>query len=120
MIPEDLFRLFDEAHSMEELIQNPVSRLWLSYEIDRRQPKWDAVVLTLEQIIANVDPEVSLSGKKTLAWIYKEYIRDYEKALKIYQEISVPPGTLWDIQYCQRRLGKKKEALASSKAALAQ
>lgn len=106
-------RLFDEAHTMEDLIQNPVSRLWLSYEIDRREPKWDAVVLTLEQIIANVDPDVSLQGKKTLAWIYKDYIRDYEKALKIYQEISVPPGTLWDIQYCQRRLGKKKEALAT-------
>lgn len=106
-------RLFDEAHTIEPLVADPLARLWLSYEIDRRAGAWDACVLTLEQIIANKDPEVSLSGKKTLAWVYKDAIHDYEKALKIYQEISVPPGTLWDIQYCYRRLGKKTETFAT-------
>lgn len=106
-------RLFDEAHSVETLMTDPVKRLWLSYEIDRRAGAWDACVLTLEQLIANKDPEVSLSGKKTLAWVYKDAIHDYEKALKIYLDISVPPGTLWDIQYCYRRLGKKAETFAT-------
>lgn len=106
-------RFFDEAHSLEEMIKDPIQRLWLSYEIDRRASKWDACILTLEQLIASKDPEISLSGKKTLAWLYKDCLHDFEKALKIYQEISIPPGTLWDIQYCYRRLGKKKESYAT-------
>lgn len=106
-------RLFAEAHEIETLVKDLVKRLWLSYEIDRRAGNWDGVVLTLEQLVANKDSEVSLSAKKTLAWVYKDCVRDYEKALKIYQEISVPPGTLWDIQHCYRMLGKKKEAFAT-------
>lgn len=104
--------LYQDAHMLETYIKDIVSRLWLSYEIDRRARAWDACILTLEQIIANKDPKVSLSGKKTLAWLYKDCKRDYEKALKIYLEISTPPGTLWDIQYCYRRLGEKAKAFA--------
>lgn len=106
-------RFFAEAHEMEQYIKAPLDRLWLSYDIDRRAGANDACVLTLGQIIANPDPEVSRRGKQTLAGLYKDAIHDYEKALKLYQEISTPPGTLWDIQFCQRRLGLKKEAFAT-------
>lgn len=106
-------RLFEEAHSVESMIPDMIKRLWLSYEIDRRAGQWDACILSLEQIIASKDPEVSLSGKKTLAWLYKDCVRDYEKALKIYLDISVPPGTLWDIQHCYRRLGEKAKCFAT-------
>ncbi len=105
--------MFDEAHFRENLIDDPIKRLWASYNIDLRANKYDGCVLTLEQIIANKDPEISLSGKKSLAWLYKDRIHDYEKALKIYIDISVPPGTLWDIQQCYRHLKRTKEALAT-------
>lgn len=106
-------RLFAEAHEMEQHIPSPLGRLWFSYEIDSRANDWNACILTLEQIMKDPDPEVVLKGKKSLAWIYKDRLRDFEKALKIYREISTPPGTLWDIQYCLRQLGKKQEAQAT-------
>ncbi len=105
--------MYVEAHSCAGLIGDPLERLWAVYGIDLKKGDYNACVLSLEQIIANKNPEASLKGKKELAWLYKDRIHDYEKALKIYQEISVPPGTLWDIQYCFRRLKKTKEAMAT-------
>ena len=34
----------------------------------------------------------------------------YAEAIKLYEDINQPPGTLWDIQWCYRRLGEKKKA----------
>ena len=106
-------RMFVEARTLLEFMKVPLDRLWLTYEIDRREGQWDAVKLTLEQIIANPDPQVSLNGKKTLAWVYKDATREYEKAIKLYEDINQPPGTLWDIQWCYRRLGEKIKAQAT-------
>lgn len=106
-------KMFVEARTLLDFMKAPVDRLWLSYEIDRREGQWDAVKLTLEQIIANPDPKVSLDGKKTLAWVYKDCTREYEKAVKLYEEINQPPNTLWDIQWCYRRLGEKIKAQAT-------
>ena len=107
------FKMFDEARTIVPLIGSPVPQLWMTYEIDIRAEKYDACVLTLETLIANVDPAVSLQGKKKLAWLYKDRIHDYEKAIKLYQDISNPPHTLWDIQECYRRMGKKAQAYAT-------
>lgn len=106
-------RFFAEAHEMEQYVSNAMERLWLSYNIDRNAQAWDACILTLKQIIGGPDAEESRKGKKTLAWVYKDCTRDYEKAVSLYQEIAEPPGTLWDIQLCYRRLGKKTEAYAT-------
>ena len=106
------FQMFDEARIVLPLIEATVPRLWMTYEIDQRAKNYDACVLTLQTIIANVDPAISLEGKKRLAWLYKDRIRDYEKAIKLYQDISDPPRTLWDIQYCYRQMGQKAKAYA--------
>lgn len=107
------FKMYTEAHMLVPLIASTTQQLWMTFEIDIRAGKMDACVLTLETLISNVDPAVSLAGKKKLAWLYKDRIHDYEKALKLYQDISNPPETLWSIQECYRRLGKKPQAFAT-------
>ena len=103
-------QMFDEARSMLPFLKNVVDNLWLTYEIENRADKLPAAQLALEELVAQPDPPVSLAGKKRLAWFHKERTRNYEKAVALYLDISQPPGTLWDLQECYRRWGRKTEA----------
>ena len=103
-------QLFDEARAMLPFLKNLVDNLWLTYEIENRADKLPAAQLALEQIVDQPDAAVSLAGKKRLAWFHKERTRQYDKAIALYIDISQPPGTLWDLQECYRRAGKKLEA----------
>jgi tetratricopeptide (TPR) repeat protein len=103
-------RMFDEARTMLPFLKNVVDNLWLTYEIENRADKLPAAQLALEELVAQPDPPVSLAGKKRLAWFHKERTRNYEKAVALYLDISQPPGTLWDLQECYRRWGRKTEA----------
>ena len=103
-------KMFDEARAMLPFLKNLVDNLWLTYEIENRADQLPAAQLALEQLVAQPDAEVSLAGKKRLAWFHKERTRQYDKAIALYIDISQPPGTLWDLQECYRRAGKKLEA----------
>ncbi len=105
--------MFVEARTLLPYIRNKNANLWATYGIDLAERKYKDCVVSLEGIIADPDPQASLSGKKTLAWLYKDRMAEYAKAIKLYEEISQPPGTLWDIQWCYRRLGEKKKAQAT-------
>ena len=106
-------KMFVEARTLLPFIRNKNANLWAAYGIDLEERKYKDCVVSLEGIIADPDPQASLAGKKTLAWLYKERMGEYAKAIKLYEEISQPPGTLWDIQWCYRRLGEKKKAQAT-------
>ena len=47
------------------------------------------------------------------ARVYKDCLRQYDSAIKLYQQISRPPATLWAIQEAYYRWGKLKESLAT-------
>ena len=103
-------RMFDEARTLLEFLKDPIDSLWLTYEIENRADNLPAAQLALEEIVNNKDPAVALRGKKTLAWFHKDRTRQYDKAIALYLDISEPPGTLWSLQECYRRAGKKLEA----------
>ena len=103
-------KMFDEARTLPEIVKETVANRWMVYEIESRAGELPAAQLALEELVANADPAVSLQAKKTLAWFHKERTRDYEKAIALYIDIAQPPGTLWDLQECYRRAGKKNEA----------
>ena len=105
--------MFVEARTLLPHIRNKVANLWATYGIDLAEHKYKECVVSLEAIVADPDPQTSLSGKKTLAWLYKDRMGEYAKAIKLYEDIAQPPGTLWDIQWCYRRLGEKKKAQAT-------
>ncbi|NLF23515.1 MAG: tetratricopeptide repeat protein, partial [Lentisphaerae bacterium] len=103
-------QLFGEARAMLPFVKNAVDNLWLTFEIENRANQLPAAQLALEGLVASQDPAVSLAGKKRLAWFHKDRTRNYEKAVALYLDIAQPPGTLWDLQECYRRWGKKREA----------
>ena len=105
--------MFIEARTLLPHVRNKIANLWSAYGIDLAERKYKDCVISLEGIIASPDPEASLSGKKTLAWLYRERMGEYAKAVKLLEEINQPPGTLWDIQWCYRRMGEKKKAQAT-------
>ncbi len=104
------YQMYDEARTLLEYVKDQVANLWLSYEIERRANEQAAAVLALEALMAQPDPEVILKAKKTLAWYHKDHTRQYDKAIPLYLDIAEPPGTLWALQECYRKDGKKSEA----------
>ncbi len=103
-------QMFDEARSMLPFVKSITDNLWLTYEIENRADKLPAAQMALDELAASQDAAVALAAKKRLAWFHKERTRQYDKAIALYIEISQPPGTLWDLQECYRRAGKKSEA----------
>ena len=105
--------MFIEARTLLVHIRNKTANLWAAYGIDLAEKKYPDCVISLEGLIADPDPRTSLEAKKTLAWLYKDRMGKYAEAVKLYEDINQPPGTLWDIQWCYRRLGEKKKAQAT-------
>lgn len=103
-------RMFDEARTLLSFVKDVTANRWLSYEIENRADQLPAAQLALEELVGSQDPAESLKAKKTLAWFHKERTRQYDKAIALYIDISEPPGTLWNLQECYRRAGKKLEA----------
>ena len=103
-------QMFDEARAMLPFVKDVTDNLWLTYEIENRADKLPAAQMALDELAASQDAAVALAAKKRLAWFHKERTRQYDKAIALYIEIAQPPGTLWDLQECYRRAGKKLEA----------
>jgi tetratricopeptide (TPR) repeat protein len=103
-------QMFDEARTLLDFVKDFTANRWLTYEIENRANNLPAAQLALEELVNSQDPAVSLNAKKRLAWFHKERTRQYDKAIALYLDISQPPGTLWDLQTCYRRAGKKLEA----------
>ena len=82
-------------------------------EILGRRQKWPEAVAKLQDVEKTDSPYWSGRAKEERARIYKDVTGEYEKAIKLYQEIDKPPGTIWSIQDCYKRWGKLKEALAT-------
>lgn len=107
-------RLYEAAHLLVPAVDGAPSRAWLKYEIDSRAGDWKAAALDLEECLSQgPDADLSVRVKYTLGWIYRDRTKEYEKAIKIYVELSDPPRTLWELQYAYRAANKKKESYAA-------
>ena len=82
-------------------------------EILERRNKWADAAARLEEIEKSPSQYWAGRAKEERARVYREHTGEYEKAIKLYQEIDKPPGTLWSIQDCYKRWGKVKEALTT-------
>ena len=102
---------FDAAKRFPEVVPNPVKAAKLRYDIAYQQGDWKAVVLAIEEILAReIDPAAVQNWKYTLGWVYRDQLKDYEKAIAVYSEITDPPRQLWEISWAYRRAKKNKEA----------
>lgn len=105
---------FDAAKRFPEVVPNPVKAAKLRYEIAEYQGDWKGAVLAIEEILAReIEPAEVQKWKYQLGWIYRERIKDQEKAIAVYSEITDPPRQLWEIAWAYRYAKKNKEAYRS-------
>ena len=57
------------------------------------------------------DKELSLKSLAARAHLLHIYLNKPDEAIKLYEQISAPPGTLWNIADCYKRLKKHENAL---------
>lgn len=104
----------DMARTVAGLMRGARAQGWARYTIESRAGDWKAAVQHLEEYIARKpDPAALKRAKWALADICRERTGEVEKAVRLYREIDDPPGTLWALVDCYRRLGKKNEAYAT-------
>ena len=104
-------RAYDMARPFADIIGEPLVAAKLRYEIEKEAGEWKAAVLALDEIISReVEPADQQKWRYELGWVYRDRIKDFEKAIKTYAEISDPPRQLWEISWAYRYAKKNKEA----------
>ena len=100
----------NDAKLFLELIVDPVERAWKAVDIGWRTRDGNYIVEQLKPLEANPDPKVSDDAKRNHARCCQEILRDYDTAIKLYEEAPSPPGTLWSVADCHRSAGRKPKA----------
>lgn len=104
----------DMARTVADTMKGALAQGWARYTIESRAGDWKGAVQHLEEYIARKpDPAMLKRAKWALADICRERTGEAERAVRLYREIDDPPGTLWALVDCYRRLGKKNEAYAT-------
>jgi len=73
--------------------------------------KYADAVAKLEELEGMGDDRNKKHAQGSRAAIYQNNTREYEKAIKLYREISEPPATLFQIAQCYNALNKRDEAI---------
>ncbi len=86
---------------------------WNGYRILEKQEKWNDAIKHLETSSDAFKSDAAFVKKCNWAKasILKDRLKKYDDAIKLYREISEPPGTLWAIAECQQRKGDLSSAL---------
>jgi len=104
-------RKFNRARHCLAQMADRTRAAFKEYEILSDQGKWPQAVAQLQRIEKMPNKYWAARAQESRAWIYKERLHDYNKAIQLYRQISKPPGTLWQIQDCYYRQKKLNQAL---------
>ncbi len=76
----------------------------------------DAAAVAAEAVLGELElqgsPQVVREAKRLRAYLYKDRMGKFEKAIGYFNEAVDPPESLWGVQECLWRLGRKDEAQA--------
>jgi tetratricopeptide (TPR) repeat protein len=84
---------------------------WTVVEIMRVAGKYAESAVKLEELEGMGDDKNKKHAQYRRATIYQNFTREHEKAIKLYQVISEPPDTLFQIAACYNTLNKRDEAI---------
>ena len=104
---------YERARYLLPMIQDKILALFKDYELLAHENKWAEATARLEEVEKGGNPQWKQRAVWNRAEVYKEHTGQYEKAIKLFEQINQPPGTLWEIQECYHRENKLKEALAT-------
>ncbi len=104
---------YERARSLLEMMQDKILALYKDYELLAHENKWAKAVARLEEVEQRGNEQWKQRALWGRAEAYKDHTGQYEKAIKLFEQIDKPPATLWEIQECYHRWNKLKEALAT-------
>ena len=103
-------RRFAEAKLIAENVSNPVKRAWLHVDIGWEMRDGKYIAENLDVLEKSPDADIVRKAKLNRAACCRHILKDYDTAIKIWNEYPDPPGTLWQIAECQRLAGRKAVA----------
>lgn len=101
---------YDLAYSLLEFYPTPADRQWKRFSLETRRKRYEEADKVLESFLEGDDPKQITRARQERATLYHKRMGKYEEAIKLYYEINEPPGTLWSIVDCQRKLDRKEAA----------
>ncbi len=106
-------RAFERARLLVGQMSDPAYAMYKESEILGSEGKWDAVAKKLESVEASGNPFWADRAVNERARIYREVLNKQPEAIALYERINKPPGTLWGIQECYKRMNKLPQALGT-------
>ena len=103
----------DEAKLLLDCIADPVRRARTAAGIGWRARDGAYVAEALAPLEALPDPEVAGKAKREHARCCQELLKDYDAAIRLYEEAPSPPATLWEVARCHRAAGRLAKAQAA-------
>ncbi len=102
--------LYERLMLVADQIPDRALAEYKKYEGYARQRDFEKAIARLTDIEAMNNDKWKLTAQSQRAWCYTE-MGKFDEAIKLYQLINQPPGTLWSIQDCYKRWGKLDETI---------
>ena len=102
-----------EAKLLLDCIVDPVRRAWTAVGIGWRARDGAYIAQQLATLEALPDPAVADKAKREHARCCQELLKDYDTAVRLYEEAPSPPATLWEVARCHRAAGRLPKAQAA-------
>ena len=99
-----------EAKLVLDCIDDPAKRAWTAVGIGWRARDGEYVVQQLASLEALPDAAEADKAKREHARCCQELLKDYDTAIKLYEEAPSPPATLWAVANCHRAAGRLAKA----------
>jgi len=100
-----------EARSLLDLYTDETRRLWAEFGLYSRERHWPDALAVLDAIEKLEQADDLKKVRECRAEIYHFQTRKYDEAIAVYRQIAQPPRTLWEIQDCERLVGRTDDAL---------
>lgn len=102
--------MYKDAKFVIDLVPDPIRRAWLGVDIGWKTNDGKYISENLSVIESSPDEEQVRKAKLNRALCCKRLLKDYDTAIKIWNEYPDPPATLWHIAECHRMAGRKPQA----------
>lgn len=102
-----------EAKILLDVIADPVKRAFAGADLGWSLRDGQMVADSLVAAEGDADPQVAERAKRSHAAACQQLLRDYDTAIRLFEEAPEPPGTLWRVAECHRAAGRGAKAQAT-------
>ncbi len=106
-------RAFETARLLIAQITDPAYAGYKEAEILASEGKWEPYAKQLETVEGMGNPFWADRAVNERARVYREILNKQPEAIALYERINKPPGTLWGIQECYKRMNKLPQAMTT-------